>query len=169
MESISQGEFEEKYLAGRLAFERGRYRLSVENLQRAYQLVSPYTAKGIEAGIWLVNAYEANGDTESAIALCREIVAQSYGQKKIQASRLLYILTAPQLKRPKEWMTEIPDLTNASKNISDYIPPSKPKKITQRRQIEPLDLTTVNTKDNQFIWFTMIVTGVTVLGLFIYP
>lgn len=169
MTSISETEFQQLYQKGKLAFEKGHYRLSVENLEKACQWVSLHSKKGAEVRIWLVNAYQAMGDTEKAMTLCAEVVANSYGETKVQASRLLYILKAPQLQRPKEWMTEIPDLTKTSQNISNYVPVSKPRKIKPKPQILLEDLNNINTKENTFIWLTMIVTGVTVLGLFIIP
>jgi tetratricopeptide (TPR) repeat protein len=166
--SFSQAEFEQKYQSGKLAFERGRYRLSIEQLEQAIQLVSPYSRLGGEVKFWLVNAYEAAGESEQAIALCQELATHPHGETKRQAKTLLYIINAPKLVRPKEWMTEIPDLNHISVSASKYTKASiSDRKIKPKRQIELVDLSTVNTKDNQFIWLSLGIASLTIVSLFI--
>ena len=167
--SFSQTEFEQKYQTGKLAFERGRYRLSIEHLEQACQLISPYSLLGGEVKMWLINAYQAAGDSEKAIQLCQELSTHPHGETKRQALKLLYIIKAPKLERPREWMTEIPDLNNTSVSSSKYRQASNPnRKIKPKPQIELVDLTTVNTKDNQFIWLSLGIMGMTIVGLFIF-
>ncbi|MTF39573.1 tetratricopeptide repeat protein [Cyanobacterium aponinum UTEX 3222] len=165
MKPISESEFNNLYQTGKLAFEKGCYRLSIENLEKACQLASFYTRVGGEARIWLVNAYEAGRETEKAIALCEELTAHPHLETKKQALRLLYILKAPQLKRPEEWMTKIPDLNADTNNLIKYNPPSNGKKIKPPPQIVLEDFSKINTKDNRFIWLSLIVSGLTLTGL----
>jgi tetratricopeptide (TPR) repeat protein len=166
--SFSQNEFEQRYQTGKSAFNAGRYRLSIEQLEQACQLISSDSRVGGEVKYWLVNAYEAAGESEKAIALCRELCTHPHGETKQQAKTLLYILKAPKLVRPKEWMTEIPDLSNASVSPSKYNKASNPNgKIKPKRQIELVDLSTVNTKDNQFIWLSLGIASMTIISLFI--
>lgn len=164
---ISESEFENLYQTGKIAFEKGHYRLSIENLEKACQLASFYTRVGGEARIWLVNAYEAAQKTEDAIALCEDLTTHPHGETKRQALRLLYILKAPRLKRPEEWITKIPDLNADDNKRIKYTPPSNPKKIKPKPQIELEDLSKINTKDNRFIWLSLILAALTLTGFVI--
>ncbi|TAF11282.1 MAG: tetratricopeptide repeat protein [Nostocales cyanobacterium] len=154
-----------RYQAGQAAFENGQYREAVENLETASALLARNTRFGGEVDIWLVNAYEAAGRSEDAIALCQQLSRHPHYETRLQAKRLVYILKAPKLKRPKEWMTEIPDLAAISDNESKIIVTSKPKKSTSKQkseEIEYVDLSTVNTKDNRFIWVALIAAASTI-------
>ena len=167
MNPISEKEFQLKYKIGKSAFEQGRYRLSIENLQQAYELVSPHSRRGNEVKMWLINAYQAVGDEEKAIALCRDLISNSYGETRTQAQRLLYIMQAPKLKRPKEWMTQIPDLNLSTENSLKYKPiNTKKQQPKPKRQIELVDLSQVNNQDNNFILITLLLSSLTVIGLF---
>ncbi len=151
-----------RYQAGRVAFENGQYREAVENLEKASALLSRNSRLGGEVDIWLVTAYEAAGRTEEAIALCEQLKRHPYSETSKQARHLLYILKAPKLKRPSEWMTEIPDLGKLPENDSQIRVTVKPRQSSgQKKSTEPefVDLSQVNTKDNRFIWLALIVIG----------
>ena len=168
MNPISREEFELRYKIGKSAFEQGRYRISVDNLLAAEKLVSPYTRRGGEVKMWLVNAYQALGNTQKAIDICQELTTHPHGETKRQAQKLLYIIKAPQLERPPEWMTKIPDL-NAQENSQKYQPvTTKKKKPQPKRQIELVDLNAVNTQDNNFIWITLLFSCLALGGFFIF-
>jgi hypothetical protein len=109
--------------------------------------------------IWLVTAYEAAGRNQEAIDLCQELQRHPFPETSKQAKRLLYILKAPKLQRPSEWMTEIPDLGTLSDNDQKIRASSNPVKSTRQVAIEPkiIDLNQVNTKDNRFIWVALVV------------
>lgn len=146
------------YQSGKAAFESGQYRQAVENLEKAIALVNRNSRTGGEVQIWLVTAYEAAGRTEDAIALCEELKRHPFSETSKQARRLVYILKAPKLQRPREWMTEIPDLGALSDNESKIglaagTKSSQPKQLLER---EYVDLSQVNTKDNRFIWVALI-------------
>lgn len=154
-----------RYIAGQAAFENGKYREAVENLEKASALLARNTNFAGEVDIWLVNAYEAAGRSDDAIALCQQLSSHPHYETRLQAKRLVYILQAPKLKRPKEWMTEIPDLAAISDNESKILVTTKPKKSTSKQkseEIEYVDLSTVNTKDNRFIWVALIAAGLTI-------
>ena len=169
MNSIAKQEFKIRYQMGKTAFEQGRYRLSIQHFQEAEKFVSPYGRSGGEVKMWLVNAYQATGDEEKAIELCDKLVANSYGETKRQAQKLLYIIKAPKLERPQEWMTQIPNLDDVNENTQRYQPVSKKtKKIKPKREIELVDLTKVDNKDNNFIWATLITSSLVVFALFIF-
>ncbi|BAY22838.1 hypothetical protein NIES2100_26020 [Calothrix sp. NIES-2100] len=151
-----------RYQAGKVAFETGHYREAVENLEKASALLSRNSRFGGEVDIWLVTAYEAAGRTEEAIALCEQLKRHPYSETSKQARHLLYILKAPKLKRPNEWMTEIPDLGKLPENESQIRVTVKPHQSSgQNKSAEPefVDLSQVNTKDNRFIWLALIVIG----------
>lgn len=157
-----------EYRSGKAAFERGQYRQSVQHLEKAAALVERNSRLGGEVQIWLVTAYEAAGQRTEAIALCKQLESHPSYETRKQGRRLRYILEAPQLKRPPEWMTQIPDLASLPDNEAEIrlgraAAPSKPKP-RPRPQQEPVDLSTVNTKDNLFIWVALVAIALTLAG-----
>ncbi len=156
--------FQLKYQAGKEALERGQYRLSIENLEAAKELVSPNSRRGGEAQIWLVTAYQAANLIPEAVALCQELATHADLQTREQAKRILYIIQAPALNRPKEWMSEIPDLANADQSKPQYIAAKKKTENNSFKLVEEkLDLSQVETKDNQFVWFALLMV-IVILG-----
>jgi tetratricopeptide (TPR) repeat protein len=151
------------YQAGQAAFERGEYRRSVGALEQANAAINPNSALGGEVQSWLVMAYEAVGQREAALSLCRQLTNHPNLKTRKEGRRLLYILEAPQLKIRPEWLTQIPDLTNigeadpkgrvgaASGGSGSRRPAPKPTAIA-----EPVDLSQVNTEDNRFIWVALL-------------
>jgi hypothetical protein len=170
MTAKQQEKFRLRYQAGKQALERGEYNLSVQYLEEARELIAPSTRLGGEAQIWLVTAYQAAGKLTDAIALCRELSTHAHPEIRQQAKRILYIIQAPKLKRPKEWMTEIPDLTATSNDLPQYITAkTQVKNNTKSNEVatELVDLSLVNTKDNQFVWFALLIIVVIFGGLFL--
>ena len=146
--------FQEKFQAGKAALERGNYRLSIENLKVAREYMPLNSRKGGEAGVWLVSAYQASDKIEEAIALCQELIVHPDLQTREQAQRILYIIKAPKLERPQEWMSEIPDLSDTDKGASRYVVAKKrPSKSLTELSEEDLDLLPIDATDNQFVWF----------------
>lgn len=168
MSAPNQDAFERKYQAGRQAFERGRYRQSIEQLEAACQLQPRASRLGGEAQLWLVTAYQAAGQTQEAIALCESLQKHPFSTTRQQAKRLLEILKAPTLKRPKEWNVEIPDMTAVSESDpnSRYVPS---KSASQKRdrpyQPDPIDPRETDTKDNGFIWIALAIVLLVLAGL----
>lgn len=154
-----------EYLNGVTAFERGQYREAVQRLEKASALVNRNSGFGGKVLIWLVTAYEAAGQQAEAIALCEQIKKHPDAETSKQGKRLLYIMQAPQLQRPTEWLTQIPDLaaiadnTSQTRLSSSNLPRAKPKSLPPQ---EPIDLSQVNTKDNQFIWVSLLAIGLTI-------
>ena len=149
-------EFRQQYQAGKQALERGRYRLSIEHLEAAKDLVAPYSRSGGEVQIWLVTAYQAANQIEEAIALAQELTVHPDTQTREQAQRILYIIKAPVLERPREWMSEIPDLAEADKSASRYMTAKKKAASPTELELEDLEPTSEDSTDNQFIWFAVI-------------
>lgn len=149
--------FQLKYQAGKEALERGQYRLSIANLEAAKELTAPGSRQGGEAKIWLVTAYQAANKIDEAIALAQELLTHPDGEIRTSAQRILYIIKAPKLVRPKEWMSEIPDLSISEPGTSQYV---RAKKKTSNSSSSPIveerDLSVVETQDNQFIWFAFL-------------
>ncbi|NMG10173.1 hypothetical protein DP117_26165 [Brasilonema sp. UFV-L1] len=157
------------YQSGKVAFEKGQYREAIEQLEKANTLLAPYSRLGGEVQIWLVTAYEAAGRTEDALTLCEQLKRHPHSETSKQAKELHYILKAPRLQRPKEWMTEIPDLGAIADNETKIPLPVNNTK-SSKKQVPPerefVDLTQVNTRDNRFIWMALIVIGLILSGLF---
>ncbi|MDJ0771831.1 MAG: tetratricopeptide repeat protein [Mastigocoleus sp. MO_167.B18] len=157
-----------RYKTGKAAFENGKYREAVENLEKSSALLARNSRFAGEVEIWLATAYEAAGRTEDAITLCERLKRHPYPETSKEAKRLQYILQAPKLKRPEEWMTKIPDFTDIPDNESKIRLSVAPKKSSgQRKKPEPelVDLTQVNTKDNRFITIALLAIALTVVSL----
>jgi len=162
-----------EFQAGQIAFERGQYRQSVQNLEKALSLVERNSSLGGEILIWLVTAYEAADQRPEALALCRSLNNHPYIETRKQSKRLLSILEAPKLQTRPEWLIQIPDLTglDESENNAKAAGGGNSKstaKNTQKFEPEPLDLSQINTKDNRFIWLALIVGIITLAGLFYF-
>ena len=161
MNSEELERIQSEYKTGRDAFERGQYRQAIEHLETAKSLVDKTSRLGGEVQIWLVTAYEALGEGEKAIALCQTLIRHPHIETRKQAKRLLAILEAPQLRLHPEWQVEIPDMSKLEESHSQFrqaTVASKPKPRAKKRpqpQPEPVDLSQVNTKDNQFIWLAI--------------
>ncbi|MBW4675435.1 MAG: hypothetical protein KME52_15840 [Desmonostoc geniculatum HA4340-LM1] len=158
-----------RYQTGKVAFENGQYHQAVENLEKASALLSRNSRLGGEVEICLVTAYEAAGRSDDAIALCEKLKRHPHLETSKQARRMLYILKAPKLKRPSEWMTQIPDLGALPDNELKITVAKSPKSSVQQKpkptEREFVDLSQVNTKDNRFIWVALIAIGLTILYL----
>jgi tetratricopeptide (TPR) repeat protein len=154
---------------GKIAFERGDYRQSIQYLEQAQAQGDRRSRLGGTVQVWLVTAYEAAGQQEAAIALCREVSRHPDHTARTQAKRLLCILEAPRLQIRPEWTTPIPDLTNLSDNAgystrgaSQFGPKTtrkeKPKPLFELPEPLPPEIP----RDNKFIWLAL---GLTVLTL----
>lgn len=156
--------FYQEYQAGKQALERGQYRLSIEHLEAAKELVAPNSRRGGEAQIWLVTAYQAANQIEQAVALAQELMTHPNTQTREQAQRIMYIIKAPKLERPKAWMSEIPDLAAADRGASRYVAAKHKSNlpITEPENLEPLP---TDLPDNQFIWFAILLIIVIIGGL----
>lgn len=169
MSSDTKEKFRIEYQAGKAAFERGEYRIAVKRLEAASALMNRTSRLGGEAQMWLVTAYEAAGQREEAIALCQQLSRHPDPETSKQGKRLLYILQAPQLKRPEEWMTKIPDLgaiaeSDPKDRRGSNVASRNPTR-TKELELEPIDLSQVNTNDNKFIWIALLAIGLIVGGL----
>ena len=144
---------------GKTAYESGRYRDAINQLE---------TAAGVmQNPVWLVTAYEALGLRESALELCRKICQHPDFTVRKQARRLLEILEAPQLSRPKDWMSEIPDLSSLDEGDRTQVPiarnPNKSKSVRSEKPPEP----PLPPEERRYseTWFWAIALGVLIAGL----
>ncbi len=154
----------ELYRQGQIAFERGRYRETIEMIHQALPLVEPNSALEGELKTWLVTAYEALGENQRARELCQQLQQHPHRETRKQNRKLMGILSAPRLRRHQEWLTEIPDLSQVSakreKTYARYQPSSSPAKST------PIDLSPDPYQgvkpDLGFIWFglTVLIVGI---------
>ncbi|MGB7416184.1 MAG: tetratricopeptide repeat protein [Thermosynechococcaceae cyanobacterium] len=157
------------YQAGQALFERGQYRESVEYLTQAQELGPGNSRIGGEIQMWLVTAYEAAGQREEALALCRRLTIHPYAETRKQSKRLLYILEAPKLELRPEWLTQIPDLKEVTERDQSIRTTPRPasKPPAPRRAIQPpADLSQVET-DNGFLpWIAVGAIALTLISLF---
>jgi len=153
--------------SGQALFERGRYKKAIADFKLALELSNPMGARGGEIQMWLVNAYIASGDEEAGLGLCRKLIVHPDLDTKQQSKRMLYILEAPELEMRPEWVTKIPDLTDFDDDVKVRYA-QRPKKKRRRKvepEPEPIDLSQVNTDDNQFVWIALVGVVLTLGGL----
>jgi hypothetical protein len=165
--------FDTDYQSGQIAFERGEYRQSVSYLLAAVAQIQPNSQIGGEVQIWLVTAFEAAGQIQEAKALCQKLSSHPDLDTRQASKRMLYIMQAPELVRRDEWLTKIPDLAhleagegNFAINSQPTLPSSpQPRSIDER--YPPVDLSKVNTQDNNFSSIALILTVITLCGLWL--
>lgn len=165
--------FDTDYQSGQMAFERGQYRQAVGYFVAAIAQVQPNTQLGGEVQIWLVTAYEAAGQVPEAKALCQKLANHPNLDTRQASKRLLYIMQAPELTRRDEWLTKIPDLTHledgdgngAVNNKPMPLSPPKPRSLEER--YAPVDLSQVDTQDNNFIPIALLLILATLGGLWL--
>jgi len=149
--------FHQKLQAGQQALDRGQYRQSIEELQNALQYISLGSKPGGEAQLWLVMAYQAAGQISEARNLCRKLTRHPHPDLRKQSKQILYILEAPRLARPREWMTEIPDLTRSEEQTPRYAASRRSRKSApEPSPIVFEDTRRMNTQDNGFIVVTLV-------------
>ena len=167
--------FDTDYQSGQIAFERGEYRQAVSCLLAALAQVQPNTKIGGEVQVWLATAYEATGQIAEAKALCLQLSNHPNLDTRQASKRMLYIMQAPELTRRDEWLIKIPDLSqiedaegNTPVNNMPILPPKAKVKVKSLDEVyAPVDLSQVNTKDNGFISIALILTIVTLAGLWL--
>jgi tetratricopeptide (TPR) repeat protein len=152
-----QEQFQEAYQAGRDALERGRYRLSVEHLEKAKTLVATSSLQGGEAQMWLVTAYQAAGRLSEARSLCQQLTKHPQRDIRQQSQAVLYVLNAPQLKRSPDWLNQIPAVDNLSDSAPRYQQGGNGTKKSERLREQISDLSQVNERENFFIWVALMV------------
>ena len=165
--------FDTDYQSGQIAFERGEYRHAVSCLLAALAQIQPNTKIGGEVQVWLATAYEATGQIAEAKALCLQLSNHPNLDTRQASKRMLYIMQAPELTRRDEWLIKIPDLSqiedaegNAPVNNMPILPSKSTVKVKSLDEMyAPVDLSQVNTKDNGFISIALILTIITLAGL----
>lgn len=157
------------YEMGKKSLENGKYKISVVHLESAKKLADPYTRLGAEIQILLVTAYQALGKREEAIALCQELVKHPNLQTRQKAKEVLYIIQAPKLQRPAEWMSKIPALGDEQATKAQYVTAKKPpKKANPDLELPEIDPSQIETKDNQFTWFALAIAILTIGSLILF-
>lgn len=148
-----------KYQQAQVLLDRGQYRSSVKTLEEAKSLVDLSSKLGGEVQLSLVTAYQGIDKLDDAIALCEELTRHPNLAIRQQSQRILYILKAPQLKRPEAWMTKIPTTNSEDNPTPRYVQAKPATKPIKKSSLNLEDSSQMDTKDNGFI--------VLVLGLFI--
>jgi len=154
------------YEMGKKSLESGKYKVSIVHLESAKKLADPHTRLGAEIQILLVTAYQAIGKREEAIALCQELSKHPNLQTRQKAKEVLYIIQAPKLQRPAEWMSEIPALGDEQATKAQYVSAKKQQKKPEPvLELPEIDPSQIETNDNQFIWFALAIAIVTIGSL----
>ncbi len=152
-------QFQLKYQKGQELLDRGQYRSSVQTLEEAKSLINPSSRLGGDVQLSLVTAYQGIGKIDDAIAICEELTRHPNLEIRQQSQRILYILKAPQLKRPETWMTKIPTHNNQDTGTARYLQAKPSNKLSEKPPLELEDISKMDTKENGFI--------VLALGLFV--
>ena len=171
MTADSRAQAQTEYTYGQAAFENGEYRRAVDHLETAVGIAKASTPLGGEIQIWLVNAYNAVGRSREAEVLCDALTRHPDLEVRKQAKNLLYILQAPQLRRPGNWMSQIPDLGTldegdhfSGRSLTTTAPRSAPKRAA-KPEPPPLDPSQINSRDNGFLWLALGLVGLVLGGL----
>ncbi len=165
--------FDTDYQAGQIALDRGEYRQAVNYLQAAVAQVQSNTQLGGEVQICLVTALEAAGQIEEATVLCQKLLRHPKVDIRQASKQMLYIMQAPELVRPEEWMIKIPDLSHLEDSNGNSgannapIPPPKSKARSLEERYAPIDLSQVNTQDNAFTSIALISIALISIGLWL--
>ncbi len=156
---------------GKQAFETGNYREAADALVAGVAVANKGTPLHGEISTWLVLAYQAMGDLDQAIELCRKVQRHPHLETRQRAKGILSILEAPELKMDPEWLSEIPDLTGLEPRdrrnwggSTSFQPRIQPEKSYIP---EPADRDRVEIEDDRLIWGGLVVAGLVlvVLGL----
>ena len=170
-----QTQVQKTFQLGQRAVESGQYRQAIVLLCQALAMAGDSTPQGGDIQLWLVTAYDAAGQRDQALTLCRTLTTHSCWTTRKQSKRILYILEAPKLTLHREWLTEIPDLTavqgeSQRGGITRDRPRAAPK--PQGYKILP-DLNEgeddgqVGSSENGFIVFSMVASAFILLALFL--
>jgi tetratricopeptide (TPR) repeat protein len=163
-------DFQQAFQAGQTAFERGNYRASVDCLEAASQLTRRHSRAGGEARLWLAAAYQAAGQTQAALDLCRALQQHPSPNVRKQGKDMRYILEAPSLQRPARWMTSMPDFSALADSEPRDRRGGSSRLRRQRAQgtrsePESLDWSEVNTQDNRFTGAALVLSALGLMGL----
>jgi uncharacterized integral membrane protein len=82
------------------ALRQGKYPEAIASLNTYQQGVPPGSRSYGQAQMWLVKAYQANGQAEEAIGLCQQLVNSDAEATQIWAQQFLMTLLAPALAAP---------------------------------------------------------------------
>ncbi len=162
---------EQLYQTGIADFERGNYQAAVKQLEQARTLVPAQTSRGGEIQIWLANAYDAIGNSEQALALCRSLAKHPDQEVRKSACYVLGIISAPKLKKPEDAISAIPNLKNLDPSNNQIGGArSKPSKASDRQDFQEETLSsplTDPTSNNQFLWIAMAIALISLLSFWL--
>ncbi|MGF1491780.1 MAG: hypothetical protein ACFBSC_04865 [Microcoleaceae cyanobacterium] len=163
---------EEKCRFGQAAFEQGRYREAIEQLEAVQSLVTRNSRLGGVSGMWLATAYQALGKQSEAISLCKALSQHPRLETRKQARRLLEVLEAPVLSSDLEGRIKIPDFSQLDESQNQGYganSPTSPRLSSSRSSpptmTTPTEVERNGPQENQFLWIALIVAIGTLAGL----
>ena len=160
MENISAEQIaSELYQEGVSNFESGNYQQAIALLERARALAILETMLGGEILVWLANAYDANGRTDDAIALCRDLKKHPVSDVRKSARYMLGILTAPQLGKLEGVVSEVPILQFPDSYQSKPVARTKSQSDANQQPFREVSLekSHLNSSNsiNNFLWLAI--------------
>jgi uncharacterized Tic20 family protein/DNA-binding SARP family transcriptional activator len=88
--------------AGIEAVKQERYSEAIQSLEDfCRSSTNPHSKNYYQAQMWLVKAYQKNGQSQQAIALCRQLAASENPQVQVRAQQMLQSLSAPKVSQPQ--------------------------------------------------------------------
>ncbi|MDX2230061.1 MAG: M48 family metalloprotease [Leptolyngbyaceae cyanobacterium bins.349] len=94
--------------AGVEALQQKRYSDAVQALEQAGAQAAPNSKEAFQTQMWLVRAYQENGQGQQAIALCNQMAASPYPQVQTWAQRILPRLQADSVEAAPTVAVEAP-------------------------------------------------------------
>ena len=156
----------EWFALGQKALEQGFPLDAIAAFQTALDQGYPQSYLGGEIQIWLATAYEAAGQHQAALDRCRQLRSHPHPNIRKQSADILYIWEAPALQTPPGWIVHIPDLSQVEDNPAPTVGAglNRKKPRPPKENLEPpIDPSTINHKDNQFVWVGLGLVGIGLL------
>jgi outer membrane protein assembly factor BamD (BamD/ComL family)/uncharacterized Tic20 family protein len=125
--------------AGIEAVKQGRYSEAIRSLEDfCRSSTNPHSKNYYQAQMWLVKAYQKNGQSQQAIALCRQLAASENPQVQVRAQQMLQSLSAPRVSQPQA-------------DASDVTPQSQPTPALGKAQAQTEQPTSDSIPNQQFL------------------
>jgi len=155
---------------GQQCFERGRFSQAIAEFQKALTLVKRNSDLGGEASIWLGMAYQATNKDAEAKKIFRLLTVHPNDKHRRVGRDLLEIMNSPNLGEiPPAYKVPIIRKGQSADVFKQLdIPPPTSRWVRNQRKKDEWrfeDLSQMNTKDNQFIVFALLLALIYLAGI----
>ena len=161
-----------KFTAGKAAYARGQYPVSVEFFESALNEEGPFSQLGGEIQMWLALGYQACGREEECIETYRTIEkTHPVPSIRRQAAELRYIMEAPKLELSEDEKVKIPVLTDLEVNRGGRAPAPRARPVQKPKREKTWDEEFWENYEppkylkNKYVWAA---TAVVVAGFWLY-